>query len=211
VVFTCTKKKGVLGPASTSSTRKSNVFFFSVVYNGSDLDWIRKPTSSTCPGTLSGGRFAALTNADGSLTSTPVPAVNADPSSTGWVVGSVDVGTGSGSVLSVFKVTKDASGNPVLGGAQTIPVAPYSVPASAPQLASTATIDTLDSRLEHAVAGVDPRLGVTSIWTAHAVFGGAGSEVGEVSSGAGVVKSANARTGRVRYQSADATWRESRP
>jgi hypothetical protein len=29
VVFTCTKKKGVLGPASTSSTRKSNVFFFS--------------------------------------------------------------------------------------------------------------------------------------------------------------------------------------
>jgi hypothetical protein len=149
---------------------------FSAFYNGSDLDWLKKPTSSSCPGSLAGGRFAALKNANGSLTSTPVPAVNADPTSTGWVVGSVDVGAGSGNVLSVFKVTKDASGNAVLGPAQSIPVAPYSVPASAPQLGSTATLDTLDTRLEHAVAGVDPRLGATAIWTAHTVFGGAGAE-----------------------------------
>ena len=154
----------------------ANVFLFSTTYNGSDLDWLHKPTSSSCPASLAGGQFRALKNANGSLTSTPVPAVNADPTATGWVVGSVDVGTGSGTFLSVFRITRDASGNPLLGPAQSIPVAPYSVPASAPQRGSTATLDTLDSRLEHAVAGVDPRLGATAIWTAHAVFGGAGSE-----------------------------------
>lgn len=78
--------------------------------------------------------------------------------------------------VNVFKVTKDANGNAVLGPAQSILVGPYSVPASAPQLGTTATLDTLDTRLRHAIAGVDPRLGVTAIWASHAVFGGAGSE-----------------------------------
>jgi hypothetical protein len=153
----------------------ANVFLFESVYNGSDVDWVTKGPSSSCPSSLAGGRFAQLRNTDGSYTSTPVPAVNADPSSTGWVVGTADPGTGSGSVLSVFKVTNNG-GSPVLSGPTTIGVAPYSVPAAAPQAGTTATIDTLDSRLEHAVAGVDPRLGVTAVWTAHAVFGGAGSE-----------------------------------
>ena len=35
----------------------------------------------------------------------------------------------------------------------------------------------MDTRLTHAVAGYDPRLGATAIWTAHTAFGGAGSEV----------------------------------
>jgi hypothetical protein len=155
----------------------NNTFFFLSTYNGSDLDWVNKPTSSTCPASLTGGKFSSLRNADGSLTSTPVPAVNADPSSVGWVVGDADVSSGSANFLSVFEVTKGANGNPVLGPATAIPVASYSVPASAPQPGTTATLDTLDGRLEHAVAAFDPRIGQTAIWTAHAVYGGAGSEV----------------------------------
>jgi hypothetical protein len=64
----------------------------------------------------------------------------------------------------------------VLDPAITIPVAPYSVPASAPQPGTSATLDTLDTRLRHAVAAFDPLLGATAVWTSHAVFGGAGSE-----------------------------------
>jgi hypothetical protein len=58
----------------------------------------------------------------------------------------------------------------------TIPIAPYSMPASAPQPGTSATLDTLDTRFRHAVAGADPLLGTTAVWTSHAVFGGAGSE-----------------------------------
>ena len=154
----------------------ANIFSFFGSYNGSDLDWVHKPTTSACPASIGGGRFAALKNANGSLTSTPVPAVNADPSSTGWVVGSADVGTGSANFLTVFRVTRDSSGNPALSPGTAVAVGPYSTPASAVQRGTSATLDTLDSRLEHAVAGFDPRIGATGIWTAHAVFGGAGSE-----------------------------------
>src|SRR5437867_12585839 len=51
------------------------------------------------------------------------------------------------------------------------------MPANAPQSGTTQLIDTMDTRLTHAVAGYDPRLGATAIWTAHTAFGGAGSEV----------------------------------
>jgi hypothetical protein len=50
------------------------------------------------------------------------------------------------------------------------------VPASARQPGGP-VLDTLDGRLEHAVSGIDPLHGnVEAVWTAHAVFGGAGSE-----------------------------------
>ncbi len=154
----------------------SNGFFLLSSYTGSNLDWVHKPPTGSCPASLDGGHLAQLRNADGSLTSTPVPAVNADPSSTGWIVGSIDVGTGSGAYVSVFELTKGSNGDPVLGPATPIPVEPYSVPASAPQPGTSATLDTLDTRLRQAVAAYDPRLGATAIWTGHAVFGGAGSE-----------------------------------
>jgi hypothetical protein len=50
------------------------------------------------------------------------------------------------------------------------------MPASAPQPGVTAVIDTMDTRLTHAVAAYDPNLGATAVWTAHTVFGGAGAE-----------------------------------
>jgi len=155
----------------------ANVFNLFGQYAGSDIDWFVKPSATACPGTLgAGGRFIGVMNTDRAYTSTPVPAVNADPTSTGWVVGSVDVGAGSGSMLTVFSVTKNGSGNAVLSAPSAVAVASYSVPPAAPQPGTAATIDTLDTRLKHAVAGVDPALGTTAIWTSHTVFGGAGAE-----------------------------------
>jgi Prealbumin-like fold domain len=157
----------------------SNDFLLGSIYNGSNVNWLAKPTDPSCPGTIGpGGTFASLKNAGGSLMSTPVPAFSADPSSTGYVVGSVDVGTGSGSVLTVFKVTKDPStGNATMSGPYPVSVPlPYKVPADAPQKGVTAVLDTMDTRLTHAVAALDPNLGATAVWTAHTVYGGAGAE-----------------------------------
>ncbi len=164
-----------------------NVFTAGAVYTGSDVDWIAKPSGAgpiaTCPaqGSFAIGKQSSLKNADGTLTSTPVPAVQTDPSATGWVVGDADVSTvPSANFLSVFKVTKNAitGGADIQGTGTTVTVSPYSMPPPAPQMGSVATLDTLDGRLERAVSGSDPaRLGSpTAVWTAHAVFGGAGSE-----------------------------------
>jgi len=102
--------------------------------------------------------------------------VSADLTSGGWIVGSADVGTGSASYLTVFKVTKNAQGYAALSAPSAVAVGSYQMPANAPQSGTTQLLDTMDTRLTHAVAGYDPRLGATAIWTAHAVFGGAGSE-----------------------------------
>jgi hypothetical protein len=157
----------------------SNVFLLLSYYMGSDVNWFQKPTDPVCPGQLgAGGTFSALKNADGSLMSTPEPAVMLDATSGGWIVGSNDVSTSGGAdYLTVFKVTKNAQGQAQLSGPMTVTVPHYEVPANAPQSGTTQLIDTMDTRLTHAVAGYDPRLDATAIWTAHTVFGGAGAEV----------------------------------
>jgi len=154
------------------------LFLFTGIYQGSDVDWWVKPTDPVCPSSLgSGGKFESVKNADGSLTSTPVPAVAADASSTGWVIGSADVGTGSASFVTVFKVDKNAQGFASLGPGRAVSVDPYAVPANAPQEDAGVLIDTFDTRFGHAVAGFDPRIGTTALWMSHTVFGGAGAEV----------------------------------
>lgn len=155
----------------------TNVFLLAAFYVGSDVDWFAKPTNPVCPATLGpGGIFSDLRNANGTQTSTPEPAVSADPTSGGYVVGSADVGTGSASYLSLFKVTKNAQGYGQISAATPISVNAYRMPANAPQSGTTQMLDTMDTRLTHAVAGYDPRIGSTAIWTAHTVFGGAGAE-----------------------------------
>jgi hypothetical protein len=155
----------------------TNVFLLAAFYNGSDVDWFQKPTDPVCPAQLgAGGIFSNLKNANGSQTSTPEPAVSADMTSGGWIVGSADVGTGSANYLTVFKVTKNAQGAAVISAPSAVTVGSYSMPANAPQNGTTQLLDTMDTRLPHAVAGYDPRIGATAIWTAHAVFGGAGAE-----------------------------------
>ncbi len=155
----------------------TNVFLLAAFYVGSDVDWFQKPTEPVCPAQLgAGGIFGNLKNANGTQTSTPEPAVSADPTSGGWIVGSADVGTGSANFLSVFKVTRNAQGYAAISAPTPITVAAYQMPANAPQPATTQLLDTMDTRLTHAVAGYDPRIGSTAIWTAHTVFGGAGAE-----------------------------------
>src|SRR5439155_25055887 len=75
----------------------SNVFLLLSSYGGSDVNWFVKPTDPVCPGQLGGGgTFSALKNADGSLMSTPEPAVTLDTTSGGWIVGTNDVSTSGG-------------------------------------------------------------------------------------------------------------------
>lgn len=151
-------------------------------FEGSDLLWIKKPrgsgTVTQCPGrSPPTGRFPSLRNEDGTLAFTPEPAQQADPGRRGWVV-AIPLAD-PGQYLTVWAVTKDRStGRPVLGEPHTVPVPLYQIPAQASQCdQGEFPLDTLDGRLEHAVSGFDPRTGSVSIWTAHAVFGGAGSEV----------------------------------
>ena len=90
--------------------------------------------------------------------------------------------TPSANFVSVYAVTKsgtDANGIPIptFSGPTNVTVPSYSMPPSAPQNGSSYLLDTLDGRFEAAVAAVDPRNGGSvAIWTAHAVYGGAGSE-----------------------------------
>jgi hypothetical protein len=151
-------------------------------FEGTDLLWIRKPkgnrTVGACPERdPPTGRFPSLKNEDGTLAFTAEPAQQADPRRTGWVV-AIPLAE-PGQYLTVWSVTTDPlTRRPVLGDPHTVPVPLYQIPAQASQCdQGKAPLDTLDGRLEHAVSAFDPRTGSISIWTAHAVFGGAGSEV----------------------------------
>jgi len=155
----------------------TNVFLLAAFYVGSDVDWFQKPTDPVCPAQLgAGGIFGDLKNANGTQMSTPEPAVSADATSGGYVVGSADVGTGSANFLTLYNVTKNAQGYASISGPTPITVASYRMPANAPQSGTTQLLDTMDTRLTHAVAAYDPRIGSTAVWTAHTVFGGAGAE-----------------------------------
>jgi hypothetical protein len=165
-------------------------------YDGSAVWWLSKPpTGSSCagPSDFKYGASNILRNSDATLNhdgshtlaATPVPANLVDDSDsvndgTGYVVANADLSSSTYSsganFASVFTVTKDGSGNAVFSTAANVNVGSYSMPAQAVQKGSSLLIDTLDGRFEAAVAAVDSRLGGISIWTAHAVFGGAGSE-----------------------------------
>jgi hypothetical protein len=157
-------------------------------YKGSDVAWTSKPASGTiavCPAasTFKQGVQATLLNTDGTEASTPVPANNADPSTTGYVVANHDVsGGGSSNSLSVYTVTKDSvTGNAVFSAPTNVIVPSYRMPPSAPQKGTTDVLDTLDGRLMNAVAASDPgHGGAKAIWTQHTVAastGGRGAEI----------------------------------
>jgi hypothetical protein len=156
-------------------------------YAGSEFTTVNKPQpGSACAPT---SQFAVhfsptLQNADASPASTPVPANLVDDSNgAGYVVANADLTTvASANYASIWSVTTgapDANGipTPAISGPVTAVVGSYSMPASAVQKGSTYLLDTIDGRFEAAVAATDPSHGnVTALWTAHAVFGGAGAE-----------------------------------
>ncbi len=157
----------------------------------SDLLWISKPQGqspvTTCPAasTFKSGKFANLRNQDGTQAFTPVPAIQTDPSSTGFVVTMSDIECpdicGTGTQITVHAVRPsptDPTVPQLLVTGKSITVPGYTSPPDAPQKGSSFPIDTLDGRLTHAVSGIDPSNGnKLAIWVAHTVAGGAGSMI----------------------------------
>lgn len=159
--------------------------FSSMLSTRSDLLWVTKPQGSTvistCPAaaSLATGRISDLRNADGSQAFTPVPAIQTDPSASGYVVASSDIEDGSaGSYITVFTVAPSTANPsvPAVSAPHELAVPSYSDPPNAPQLGTDRRLDTLDGRLEHAVSAIDPSNGNVQVWTSHSVAGGAGSE-----------------------------------
>lgn len=160
---------------------------FGSTYAGSEFVTLNKPPAgSDCASTSAFAVYTSgtLHNADNSLAATPVPANLVDDSNgTGYLVANADLSvTPSAAFASVYSVSTngtDANGIPVpsFSAATNVPVSPYAMPANAPENGSSYRLDTLDGRFEAAVAAVDPGQGNTmAVWTAHAVFGGAGAE-----------------------------------
>ncbi len=150
-------------------------------YTGSDIAWVKKPavgTITTCPSALMEGVKQNIKNADGTQAGTPVPGNQTDASSTGYVIANEDPGSGTSTVLSVYRVHKNSTtGAAVFSSAKNVSVPAYAYPPSAPQKGTTDTLDTLDARLTNAVLAPDPRYGTTALWTQHTVAGGAGAQV----------------------------------
>jgi hypothetical protein len=159
--------------------------FSSPLSTQSDLLWVSKPPGSdaltTCPSatTFKAGKFSNLLNVDGSQAFTPVPAIQADPASQGWVVASADVEDGSpGDFITLFQVRPKTSDPtvPVISAPHEITVPTYRGGPDAPQKGTDRLLDTLDGRFKHAVSSIDPRTGKNMVWTSHTVLGGAGTE-----------------------------------
>jgi hypothetical protein len=176
-----------LGDSSDFLMFGYNKFANGSTYDGSEFMLVNKPPAGSACAPVSS--FAAynsgvLHNGDGSSASTPVPANLVDDSTgAGYVVANADLSqTPSASFVSLYSVSTngvDANGIPVpnISGPTTVSVPTYAMPSSAPQKGSSYLLDTLDGRFEAAVAAVDPGHGnSTAVWTAHAVFGGAGAE-----------------------------------
>jgi hypothetical protein len=159
--------------------------FSSLSSTQSDLLWVSKPQGSgpiaSCPSatTFKAGKFSDIRNVDGTQAFTPVPAIQADSSKAGFVVASADIETGgTGNFLTVFQVTPSGADPtvPALSAPHAISVPAYQMGPDAPQANTNRLLDTLDGRLTHSVQAKDPRAQTTTVWTGHAVLGGAGTE-----------------------------------
>jgi hypothetical protein len=155
---------------------------FTSRFVGSIISWVTKPAAGTtcpAPSTFKAGTSATLKNANGSQAFTPVPGNQIDTSSTGYAVARpASIPAAGATFLTVFKVTKSATGTAVIPATgASVPVSAFKIPAAAPQKGTSNVLDTLDARNTQAVLATDPAHGgVTALWTQHAVFGGAGSQ-----------------------------------
>jgi hypothetical protein len=148
-------------------------------FTGSDIIALTKPPAGpACPAANTFGVTVKpdVKNANGTAAFTPVPANQTDTSPTGYVV--ARPAAVPASVLSLYTVTRAATGAAVISNAANVPVPSYNLPANAPQRDTVRLLDTSDTRPTQAVSAVDPgRGGQVGLWTQHSVQGGAGSEV----------------------------------
>jgi hypothetical protein len=155
---------------------------------GSDVAWISKPPAGhECPPQSS---FRTGIHNLGTTYETapwaPVPARQTDSNETGWIVATpcceIQGEAGMHDHLDLVKVTTAADGEAQLGPIESVPVPDYSAPPLVPQAGQTLAGNTpppLQNRMyfTQITAAYDPLLGHEVLWAAHAVAGGAGSEV----------------------------------
>ncbi|HEV2373981.1 MAG TPA: hypothetical protein VGS19_17720 [Streptosporangiaceae bacterium] len=149
-----------------------------------DVAWMSKPagtgTITTCPAQSSFKTGKETNLLDHSLAGqgwTPIPAQQADPSTTGWVVAEpIDPGIDSKGIIDLYKATENADGTvSIQKTATTVTVPFYDDPSTVPaeQAGTSDTLDPLDSRFTHAVSATDPdHGGAMAVWTAHTVLDG---------------------------------------
>jgi hypothetical protein len=111
---------------------------------------------------------------------TPMAVNEIDTIPTGWVV--ARAAALPSTKLSLYKVTRSATGNPVIQTTPTkVTVPNYTGPPNARQQGSVNPIDTLDGRNTQGVGATDPsKSGKFAIWTQHTVRGGMGGPGSEV-------------------------------
>src|SRR5262249_26507366 len=141
-------------------------------FTGSSIAWITKPPAGTAcpaPSSFMAGGSAPPKNADAPNALTPVPGNQIDTGSRGWAVARpASIPSGGATFLTVFKVTKSATGAATIPATgSSVPVSAYSVPASAHQSGTSDTLDTLDARNTQAVLAIDPAHGGAAAPAAH--------------------------------------------
>ena len=153
-----------------------NVFQGSL-FTGAEALAINKPSSgSGCQSSPKIKTKWPLMSNDSTLAFTPVPANEIDTKDSGWIAAIPS--TLPSKKISLFKVKNDNGEAKIQKTASQLKVSQYDAPVNAPQSGNNVRIDTLDGRLTQSVAAVDPSHNDKfTLWTQHAVSGGAGSKV----------------------------------
>ncbi|HEX8856805.1 MAG TPA: hypothetical protein VF752_14505 [Thermoleophilaceae bacterium] len=118
-----------------------------------------------------------LLTSDGDQAFTPVPAVQTESSTNGWVVAADYAGSGSQSQLMVWHVDSNGDLHADTSSDGNVGVTSYSIPPNIPQPGTNRRIDSSDARITQAVVRTDPDVGAPAIWTQHTISGGAGAQV----------------------------------
>jgi hypothetical protein len=140
---------------------------------GSDLVAAGKPPSGTsCPVSVAVGTKFNLKDTGGAQVFTPAPGNSIDDTGSGYAI--AENGSLPSTSLWLFKITKNASGNPVFGNAKRVSVDSYNVPPNAQQGGGfTQVLDTLDARNTQAIIAKNPDRGnALSFWTQHTIAAG---------------------------------------
>ncbi len=145
-------------------------------FMGADALAINKPSGSGCQSDPKLEVRSDLTSHGSTLAFSPMPANEIDTKKSGWIA-AIPSSLPSRKI-SLFKVQKKNGEAKIQKTATQLKVHQYAEPAQAPQSGNSTKIDTLDARLTQAVAATDPgHNDKFTIWTQHAVAGGAGSMV----------------------------------
>jgi len=152
----------------------TNLFAASGNFLGSNIMAASKPRANDTCATYENTFKFNDANVAANSGFTPMAVNEIDTNPTGWVVARAS--SLPSTKLSLYKVTRSASGNPVIQTRPTrVTVPNYTGPPSAPQQGSVNPIDTLDGRITQGVGANDPSKGGTfAIWTQHTVRGGFG-------------------------------------